>query len=104
MTPFHLQKRRRRRLFGPKRDEVTWEWRRLHNEELYALYSSSDIIRAIKSKRLRRTGYVTSIGERRGAFRGLVGKLEGMRPLGRPRRRRELKMGVSEVGWGHGLD
>jgi hypothetical protein len=73
-----------RRIFGPKRDEVTGEWRRLHNKELYALYSSpSTIIRVIKSRRLRWAGHVTRMGERRGAYRALVGKPEGRRPLGR---------------------
>jgi hypothetical protein len=78
-----------RRIFGPKRDEVTGEWRRLHNEELFALYSSPNIIRVIKSRRLRWAGYVAHMGERRGAYRTLVLKPEGRRPLGRPRRRWE---------------
>jgi hypothetical protein len=78
-----------RRTFGPKRDEVTGEWRRLHNEELYALYSSPNIIRVIKSRTLRWAGHVARMGERRGAYRVLVGKPEGRRPLGRPRRRWE---------------
>jgi hypothetical protein len=88
-----------RRIFGPKRDEVTGEWRRLHNEELYAVYSPH-IIRVIKSRRLRWAGHVTRTGERRGAYRALVGKLEGRRPLGRPRRRWEdnIKMDLREVG------
>jgi hypothetical protein len=91
-----------RRIFGPKRYEVTEEWRRLHNKELYALYSSPDIIRVIKSRRLRWAGYVVRMAERRGAYRGLVGKPEGMRPLGRPRRRWEdnIKMALQEVGRG----
>jgi hypothetical protein len=76
-----------RRIFGPKRDEVTGEWTRLHNKELYALYSSPSIIRVIKSGRLRWAGRVVRMGERRGAYRALVGKPEGRRPLGRPRRR-----------------
>jgi hypothetical protein len=63
-----------RRIFGPKRDEVTGEWRRLHNKELHALYSSPNIIRVIKSRRLRWAGHVTRMGERRGAYRALVGK------------------------------
>jgi hypothetical protein len=63
-----------RRIFGPKRDEVTREWRRLHNKELYALYSSPNTIRVIKSKRLRWAGHVARMGERRGAYRPLVGK------------------------------
>jgi hypothetical protein len=91
-----------RRTFGPKRDEVTGEWRRLHNKELYALYSSPNITRVIKSRRLRWTGHVAHMGERRGAYRALVGKPEGRRPLGRPRRRWEgiIKMDLQEVGWG----
>jgi hypothetical protein len=76
-----------RRIFGPKRDEVTGEWRRLHNEEPYALYSSPNIVRVIKSRRLRWAGHVARMGERRGAYRALVGKPEGRRSLGRPRRR-----------------
>jgi hypothetical protein len=76
-----------RRIFGPKRDEVTGEWRRLHNKELYTLYSSPNIIQVIKSRRLRLAGHVACMGERRGAYRALVGKPEGRRPLGRPRRR-----------------
>jgi hypothetical protein len=89
-----------RRIFGPKRDEVTGEWRRLHNKELYALYSSPNIIRVIKPRRLRWAGHVARIGERRGAYRALVGKPEGRRPLGRPRRRWEdnIKMGGAQTG------
>jgi hypothetical protein len=95
-----------RRIFGPKRDEVTGEWRRLHNEELHALYSSQNIIRVIKSRRLRWAGHVARMGERKGAYRSLVGKPEGRRPLGTPRRRREdnIKMDLREVGWGGGAD
>jgi hypothetical protein len=70
-----------RRIFEPKRDEVTGEWRRLHNKELYALYSSPNIIRVMKSRRLRWAGHVARMGERRGAYRALVGKPEGRRPL-----------------------
>jgi hypothetical protein len=91
-----------RRIFGPKRDEVTGEWRRLHNKELYALYSSRNIIRVIKSRRLRWAGHVARMGERRGAYRALVGKPEGRRPLGRPRRRWEddIKFDLRELGCG----
>jgi hypothetical protein len=78
-----------RRIFGPKRDEVTGKWRRLHNKELYALYSTPNIIWVIKSRRLRWAGHVVCTGERRGAYRVLVGKPEGRRPLERPRRRWE---------------
>jgi hypothetical protein len=89
-----------RRIFGPKRDEVIGEWRRLRNEKLYALYFSPNIIRVIKSRRLRWAGHVACMGEKRGAYRDLVGKPEGRRPLGRPRRRWEdnIKMGIREVG------
>jgi hypothetical protein len=91
-----------RGIFGPKRDEVTGVWRRLHDKEPFALYSSPNIIRVIKSRRLRWAGHVAHIGERRGAYRVLVGKPEGRRPLERPRRRWEdnIKMGLREVGWG----
>jgi hypothetical protein len=91
-----------RRIFGPKRDEVTGGRRRLHNKELYVLYSSPNIIRAIKSRTLRWAGHVARMGERRGAYRALVGKAEGRRPLGRLRRRWEnnIKMDLREVGWG----
>jgi hypothetical protein len=93
-----------RRILGPKRDEVTGEWRRLHNKELYALYSSPNI-RVMKSRRLRWAGHVARMGERRGAYRALVGKPKGRRPLGRPRRRWEdnIKIDLREVGWG-GMD
>jgi hypothetical protein len=70
-----------RRIFGPKRDEVTGEWRKLHNEELRDLYSSASIIRIIKSKRMRWAGHVARMGEKRNVYRLLVGKPEGKRPL-----------------------
>jgi hypothetical protein len=76
-----------RRIFGPKRDVVTGEWRKLHNEELNDLYSSPNIIRVIKLSRMRWVGHVACMGEGRGAYRILVGRPEGRRPLGRPRRR-----------------
>ena len=78
-----------RRIFGPKRDELTGEWRKLHNEELKGLYSSPNIVRVIKSRRMRWAGRVARMGEGRGVYRVLVGKPEGKRPLGRPRRRWE---------------
>jgi hypothetical protein len=78
-----------RRIFGPKRDEVTGEWRRLHSGELRNLYSSSDIIRQSKSRRMRWAGHVARMGEGRNLYRVLVGKPEGKRPLERPRRRWE---------------
>jgi hypothetical protein len=91
-----------RRIFGPNRDEVTWEWRRLHNEELNDLYSSPNIIWVIKWRRMRWTGHVARMEEKRGAYRILVGRHEGRRPLGRPRRRWEdiIKRDLQEVGWG----
>jgi hypothetical protein len=76
-----------RRIFGPKRDEVTEEWRKLHNEELHILYSSPNIIRQIISRRMRWTGYVAGMGEERNVYRVFMGKPEGKRPLERPRRR-----------------
>jgi hypothetical protein len=76
-----------RKIFGPKRDEVTGEWRKLHNEELRHLYSSPNIIRIIKSRRMKWAGHVARMGEKRNSYRLLVGKPEGTRPLGRPRRR-----------------
>jgi len=75
-----------RRIFGPRRDEVTGEWRGLHNEELNGLYSSPNIVRVIKSRRMRWAGHVAGMGEERGVYRVLVGKLEVRRPLRRPRR------------------
>jgi len=76
-----------KRIFGPKRNEVTGEWRKLHNEELNDLYCSPSIVRMIKSRRMRWAGHVVRMGERRGVYRVLVGKPEGKRPLRRPRRR-----------------
>ncbi|KAJ4438799.1 hypothetical protein ANN_14751 [Periplaneta americana] len=89
-----------RKIFAAKRDEVTEEWRKLHNTELHALYSSPDIIRDIKSRRLRWAGHVARMGESRNAYRVLVGRPERKRPLGRPRRRWEdnIKMDLREVG------
>jgi hypothetical protein len=91
-----------RRIFGPKRDEVTGEWRKLHNEELRDLYSSPSIIRIMRSRWLRWAGHVTRMGEKRNAYRLLVGKPERKRPLGRPRRRwvYNIRMDLGEVGWG----
>ena len=92
-----------RRIFGPRRDEVTGEWRRLHNENLNDLYSSPNIVQVIKSRRMRWAGHVTRMGEERGAYRILVRKPEGKRPLGRPRRRwvDNIRMDFQEVGCGY---
>jgi hypothetical protein len=89
-----------RRIFGPKRDGVTGGWRKLHNEELHNLYSSPSIIRIIKSKRMRWAGHVARMEEKRNVYRLLVGKPEGKRPLGRPRRRwiYNIKMDLLEIG------
>ena len=94
-----------RRVFGPKRDEVTGEWRKLHNEELSDLYCLPNIVRVVKSRRMRWAGHVARMGEGRGVYRVLVGKPEGKRSLGRPRRRWEanIKMDLQEVGAGCGV-
>jgi hypothetical protein len=91
-----------RRIFGPKRDEVTGGWRKLHNEELHDLYSSPSIVRVIKSRRMRWAGHVARMGEVRGAYNILVGRPEERKPLGRPRRRWEdnIKMDLREIGFG----
>jgi hypothetical protein len=88
-----------RRIFGPKRDEVTGEWRRLHNEELNDLYSSPNTVLVIKWRRMRWAGHVARVGE---VYRILVGKPEGKRPLGRPRRKcvDNIRMDLQEVGCG----
>jgi len=93
-----------RRVFGPKRDEVTGEWRKLHNEELNDPYSLANIVRVVKSRRMRWAGHVARIGEDRGVRSVLVGKPEGKRPLGRPRRswKDNIKMDLKEVGGGRG--
>jgi hypothetical protein len=100
-----FQNRVLRRIFGPMRDEATGEWRRLHNEELNDLYSSPNIIRVIKGRRMRCAGHVARMVEKRGAHRILVGRPEGRRPLGRPTHLWEdnIKTDVQEVGWG-GMD
>ena len=93
-----------RREFRPKRDELTGEWRKLRNEKLTDLYSLPNIVRVVKSRRMRWAGHVGRMGEDRVVHRILVGKPEGKRPLGRPRRRCEdnIKMDLQEVGGGSG--
>jgi hypothetical protein len=93
-----------RAIFGPKRDEVTGEWRKLQNGELHNLYSSPDIIRRINSRRMMWAGHVARTGEGRNVYRVLVGKPEGKRPLGRPGRRWEdgIRTALKEIGWGGG--
>jgi len=92
-----------RRIFGPRRDEVTKEWRRLHNEELNDLYCSPNIVRVIKSRRIRWAGHVARMGEERGVYGVLAGKPEGKKPLGRPRRRwvGNIRRDLQEVGCGY---
>jgi hypothetical protein len=79
-----------RRIFGPKRDEVTGGWRKLHNEELNGLYSSPSIVRVIKARKMGWAGHAERMGEVRGTYNILVGKPEGRRQLGRPRCRWEV--------------
>jgi hypothetical protein len=90
-----------RRIFGPKRDEVTGGWRKLHNDELHGLYSSPSIVSVIKARRMRWVGHVARMGEVRGAYNILVGRPEGRRPLGRPKRRwKDIKIDLMEAGFG----
>jgi hypothetical protein len=91
-----------RRIFGPKRDEMTGEWRKLHNEELRDLYSSPSIIRIINSGWMRWAWHVARMGKKRNAYRLFVGKAEGKRPLERPRRMwvDNIRTDLGEVGWG----
>jgi hypothetical protein len=93
-------------MFGLKRDEVTGTWRKLYTEELNDLYNSPNIIRVIKSIRVRWARHVARMRERRGAYRVFVGEVRGKGPLGRPRLRWEgnITMDVQEVGWVQGLD
>jgi hypothetical protein len=90
-----------RRIFGPKRDEVTGDWRKLHNEELHNFYSAPNLIRMYKSRRMRWAGHVARMGETRNACRILVGKPEAKTPLGRPRCRwvDSIKVDLREIGW-----
>jgi hypothetical protein len=102
-----FENRAMRRVFGPKRDEVRGEWRKLHNEKFSDLYFLSNIVRVVKSRRMRWAGHVARMEEWRGVHRALVGKPEGKRILGRPRRRWEdnIKMDLQEerevvgTGW-----
>jgi hypothetical protein len=88
-----------RRIFGPKREE-DGSWRKLHNDELHSLYSSPNVVRVIKSRGMRWAGHVACRGEGRGVYRILVGRPQGKRPLGRPRRRwnDNIKMDLREIG------
>jgi hypothetical protein len=101
LTLWMFENRVLRRIFGPKRDEVTGEWSKLHNEELHDLYSSPSVIRIIKARGMRWTGHVARMGEKRNAYRLLVGKPEGKRPLGSPSRMwvDNVRMDLVEVGW-----
>jgi hypothetical protein len=91
-----------RKIFGPRRDEVRGEWMRLHNEELNDLYCSSNIVRVIKSRRMRWAGHVARMVVKRALYRVLVGKPEGKRPLGKHRRRCDynINMDLQEVECG----
>jgi hypothetical protein len=91
-----------RRIFGPKRDEVTGGWRKLPHEELHGLYSSPSIIRVIRARRMRWAVHVARMGEVMGAYNILVGRPEGRRPVGRPRHRWEdnIKMDLRKIGFG----
>jgi hypothetical protein len=97
-----FEKRVLRRIFGPKTEEGTGERRRLHNEELYVLYSSPNISRVIKSRRMKWAGHVARMGDSRVAYRVLMWRPEGKKTLARPRRRWEenSKINLQEVGWG----
>jgi hypothetical protein len=90
-----------RKIFGPKREE-NGSWRKLHYDELHNLYSSQNIVRVIKSRRMKWAGHVTHMAEGKGVYRVLVGRSEGKRPLGRPRHRWEdnIKMDLREIGIG----
>jgi hypothetical protein len=94
-----FENRVQRRIFGPKREE-DGSWRKLHNDELHSLYSSPNIFRVVKSRRMRWAGHVARMGEGRGVYRVLVGSPEGKSPLGRPRCRWEdnIKLDLREIG------
>jgi hypothetical protein len=96
-----------RRIFEPKRNEVTGGWRKLHNEKLHNLYSLPNVIRMIKTRRMRWAGNIIRMGKKRNAYRILMGKPEGKKTLERPRYRwvDNIKMDLREIGWGwYGLD
>jgi hypothetical protein len=97
--PNNIKKNRVLRIFGPKREE-DGSWRKLHNDELHSLYSSPNIVGVIKSRRMRWAGHVARTGEGRGVYRVLVGRPEGKRPLGKPKRRWEgnIKLDLREIG------
>jgi hypothetical protein len=97
-----FENRMLKRIFGLKRDEVTGEWRKLHNKELHDLYSSPSVIRIRKSRRMRWAGHVARMGEKRNAYTLLVGKPERNRTIGRLRRRwvDKIRRNLVEVGWG----
>jgi hypothetical protein len=100
--PRAIEHRVLRRIFGPKRDKISEEWRKLHNEELHNLCSSSNIIRQMKSRRIRWAGHVARMGEERKLYSVLVGKPEGKRSLGRWKDR--IRMDLRETGRGCGVD
>jgi hypothetical protein len=93
-----------RRIYGAKRDQVAGDWRKLHNEELHNLYSSPNIIRMIKSGRMRWPGYAACMRHKMNACRILVWKPEGKRPLGRRRWEDNIKMDAKEMGWSYWID
>jgi len=102
--PRVFQNRVLRRIFGPKRDDVMGEWRKLHNKELNDLYSSPNIVRVIKSRRMRWVGHAAHMGERKGIYRVFVRKPKGKRSLGRPRRRWEDNIKIDLQGVDVGVD
>jgi hypothetical protein len=101
-----FENRVQRRIFGPKRDDVKREWRKWHNEEFHNLYSSPNIIRQIKSRRMRWAGHVARMGEDRKVYKVLVGKPKGNCLLRTPRQHQEdgIRMYLKEIGWGDGVD
>jgi hypothetical protein len=100
-----FENRMLRNIFGPYRDEVRREWRRVHNEEFYALYASPNIIGVIKSRKKTWAGHVARLWYKRGSYRVLVGRPDSKRPLGKRKRRWDdiIKLDLQDVGWG-GMD